>query len=76
MLAAAHRPLLATHVLSELMRAAEAQGAIGAIARKALEDDISTLSQALGACEKILRCGRVQRRCALGQAACWHALHF
>lgn len=54
-LAAAHRPVLAAHVLSTLMRSGEAQGALTPPARLALEQDISTLSQALGACEKILR---------------------
>ncbi|KXZ52338.1 hypothetical protein GPECTOR_10g970 [Gonium pectorale] len=53
--AAAHRPLAACHVLSQLMAAAAGAGAISDQSRQRLEADINGLSQALGACEKILR---------------------
>ncbi|GLC41094.1 hypothetical protein PLESTB_000943600 [Pleodorina starrii] len=53
--AASHRPLVACHVLSELLRSAEAGGRLSEVARMRLEADVSAMSQALGACEKILR---------------------
>ncbi|KAG2439483.1 hypothetical protein HXX76_004837 [Chlamydomonas incerta] len=53
--AAAHRPLAAAHVLSELLRTAEAAGRLSDQSRARLEADVNMLSQALGACEKILR---------------------
>ncbi|KAG2501956.1 hypothetical protein HYH03_000454 [Edaphochlamys debaryana] len=52
---ASHRPLAASHVLSELLRHVEAAGRIDGQARARLEADVSMMSQAMGACEKILR---------------------
>lgn len=51
--AAAHRPLAAAHVLSELLRSAEAAGRLSDQSRARLEADVNMLSQALGACEKV-----------------------
>ncbi|EFJ52724.1 hypothetical protein VOLCADRAFT_85997 [Volvox carteri f. nagariensis] len=54
-LAASHRPLAACHVMSGLLRSAEGSGQLSEQARMRLEADINLMSQALGACEKILR---------------------
>ncbi|GIL77593.1 hypothetical protein Vretimale_6815 [Volvox reticuliferus] len=53
--AASHRPLAACHVMSGLLRSAEGSGQLSEQARMRLEADINLMSQALGACEKILR---------------------
>ncbi|GLI62951.1 hypothetical protein VaNZ11_005805 [Volvox africanus] len=53
--AASHRPLAACHVMSGLLRSAEDSGQLTEQARMRLEADVSMMSQALGACEKILR---------------------
>ncbi len=51
--AAPHRPLAACHVLSGLLGAAEGAGHLDSTARARLEADVSAMSQALGACEKV-----------------------
>lgn len=53
MAAAAHRLLAACHVLSGLLAAAEGAGHLDSTARARLEADVSAMSQALGACEKV-----------------------